>query len=113
AEVQSILSELARADPTFRAAARPMFSRPAYELSADHMLPHRLAAAVEAVGSPVRIVGASFWTDAAVLGHAGTPSVLFGPGGAGLHGLEEHVRLEEVLACREGLVELVGFYCER
>ena len=28
----------------------------------------------------------SFWTDAAVLGAAGIPTVLFGPGGAGLHG---------------------------
>ena len=33
----------------------------------------------------------SFWTDAAILGGAGIPSVLFGPGGAGLHSLEEYV----------------------
>ena len=36
-------------------------------------------------------VGMSFWTDAAVLGDAGIPSVLFGPGGAGLHSIEEYV----------------------
>jgi acetylornithine deacetylase len=53
----------------------------------------------------------SFWTDAAILGQAGIPSVIFGPGGAGLHGLEEHVRLDEVAACRDAMVELASRYC--
>jgi acetylornithine deacetylase len=48
----------------------------------------------------------SFWTDAAVLGSAGIPSVLFGPGGAGLHSAEEYVNVEDVLRCRETLVAL-------
>jgi acetylornithine deacetylase len=48
----------------------------------------------------------SFWTDAAILGAAGIPSVLFGPGGAGLHSTEEYVRLREVEICRDALVEL-------
>jgi acetylornithine deacetylase/succinyl-diaminopimelate desuccinylase-like protein len=53
----------------------------------------------------------SFWTDAAILGHAGTPSVIFGPGGAGLHGIEEHVRIDEVLACRDVLVDVATRFC--
>ena len=48
----------------------------------------------------------SFWTDAAILGAAGIPSVLFGPGGAGLHSLEEYVRLDEVRRCRDALAAL-------
>jgi acetylornithine deacetylase len=48
----------------------------------------------------------SFWTDAAVLGGAGIPSLLFGPGGAGLHSVEEYVKLDEVLACRDALAAL-------
>ena len=40
----------------------------------------------------------SFWTDAAVLGHAGIPSILFGPGGAGLHSAEEYVNIGDVNA---------------
>ena len=39
----------------------------------------------------------TFWTDAAILGAAGIPSVLFGPGGAGLHSIEEYVILDDVL----------------
>jgi acetylornithine deacetylase len=48
----------------------------------------------------------SFWTDAAVLGGAGVPSVLFGPGGAGLHSAVEYVRAADVVACRDALAQL-------
>jgi acetylornithine deacetylase len=49
----------------------------------------------------------SFWTDAAILAQAGIPSVLFGPGGAGLHSTEEYVSVVDVLACRDALVRFV------
>jgi acetylornithine deacetylase len=111
AEVQRILDGLASEDPTFRGAARTMFSRPAYELPADDALPQRLAEALRAVGGTPRVVGASFWTDAAVLAHAGTPAVLFGPGGAGLHSTEEYVNVKDVLVCRDALADLGGRFC--
>ena len=106
-EVQEILDALAKEDSSFRATARAVFGRPAYEVGADHPLPDLLGEAFAAVaGRPANVVGASFWTDAAVLGHAGTPSVLFGPGGAGLHSTEEYVNVPDVLVCRDVLVEL-------
>ena len=46
----------------------------------------------------------SFWTDAAILGDAGIPSILFGPTGAGLHSVEEWVNAQSVLTCRDALV---------
>jgi acetylornithine deacetylase len=110
-EVQHILVTLAREDATFRGSAKMMFSRPAYEIPSDHSLPGTLAAAVRHVGSAAHVTGASFWTDAAVLGHAGIPSILFGPGGAGLHSTEEYVNVAEVLVCRDALVELVQRFC--
>jgi acetylornithine deacetylase len=88
-----------------------MFSRPAYEVAADHELPQTLEAALAHVGGHPRITGASFWTDAAVLGHAGIPSILFGPGGAGLHSTEEYVNVADVLVCRDALIELVRRFC--
>jgi acetylornithine deacetylase len=57
--------------------------------------------------------GASFWTDAAVLGEAGIPSILFGPGGAGLHSNEEHVNTADVVTCRSALAELIRRFCGR
>ena len=107
-EVRGILDALTREDATFRGSAEAMFSRPAYEVPSDHALPRALAAALARAGGTPRIAGASFWTDAAVLGHAGIPSILFGPGGAGLHSIEEYVNVADVITCRDALVELAG-----
>src|SRR6266850_2112534 len=109
-EVRAILDALAREDATFRGSASAMFSRPAYEIAPGDALPAQLAAALTRAGGAPRITGASFWTDAAVLGHAGIPSILFGPGGAGLHSTEEYVNVADVILCRDALVELaLGF----
>ena len=107
-EVRAILDALSREDATFRGTADAMFSRPAYEVPPDHELPRVLADALARTGGRPRITGASFWTDAAVLGHAGIPSILFGPGGAGLHSIEEYVNVADVVTCRDALVELVS-----
>jgi acetylornithine deacetylase len=111
-EVRRILDALAADDPTFRGSAAAMFSRPAYEVARNHDLPSRLSDALTRAGGQPRIAGASFWTDAAVLGHAGIPSILFGPGGAGLHSTEEYVNLADVVLCRDALVELAGRFSE-
>jgi len=110
-DVRGILDRLTAQDPTFRASARSMFGRPAYEIAADHALPATLAASLAAVGGAPTLTGASFWADSAVLGHAGTPSVLFGPGGAGLHSIEEYVTIADVLVCRDTLVEMTRRFC--
>jgi acetylornithine deacetylase/succinyl-diaminopimelate desuccinylase family protein len=110
ADVESILDGLRLEDPTLRASARAMFSRPAYELPASHRLPQTLAGVLRHLGVASRLGGASFWTDAAVLGHAGIPSILFGPGGAGLHSPEEYVTIADVLLCRDALADLARRY---
>ena len=53
----------------------------------------------------------SFWADSSVLGEAGIPAVLFGPGGAGLHGIEEYVRIDDVLVCEDALAKLARALC--
>jgi len=112
-EVQAILDGLKLEDSAFRAEARAMFGRAGYELPAEHELPQMLADVVLHVGGHPQIGGASFWTDAAVLGHAGIPSVLFGPGGAGLHSTEEYVTSADVLLCRNALAELARRFCNK
>jgi acetylornithine deacetylase len=105
-EVQAILARLTRADPEFEGEARLVLARPAYEVSATHRLCTTLGAAIARTGRPGAPVGASFWTDAAILGEAGIPSVLFGPGGAGLHSVEEYVLLDDVYICRDVLADV-------
>ena len=106
AEVTVILDSLKSEDPEFEASARLTFERPAFETPRQHELPGLLEEALRRVGRKPQRGGVSFWTDAAVLAGAGIPTVIFGPGGAGLHSIEEYVRVDEVLACRDALAEL-------
>ena len=105
-EIQALLDSLAAGDPDFRATSRLMFSRPPYAVRPEHELPSALRAAAASTGCRSEIVGMSFWTDAAVLGSAAIPAVLFGPGGAGLHSTEEYVNVADVMDCRDALVRL-------
>ena len=112
-EAEAILDALRRDDREFEGSARFVFGRKPYEIETGHPLPDLLARAATGVGHPPRAVGMSFWTDAAILGAAGIPSVLFGPGGAGLHSTEEYVRLRDVEICRDALVELTRAFTSR
>jgi len=111
-EVEHILAALRAEDPEFRAASRVMFYRAPYEIAASHELPSKLREAAGSAGVSAPVIGMSFWTDAAVLGGAGIPSVLVGPSGAGLHGLEEWVEVESVLKCRDALANLARVWCQ-
>jgi acetylornithine deacetylase len=106
-EIESLLEGLRRADPEFAADARVHAYRPAYCLDAAHPLARTLAAAISGTGRSAAPGGMSFWTDAAILAGAGMPSLLFGPGGAGLHSTTEYVNVEDVYACRDILVATV------
>jgi acetylornithine deacetylase len=110
-EAETILSNLRREDPEFRASARFVFSRAPYLTPPDHPLPEMIGTALEHRGKQAVRGGMSFWTDAAVLGQAGIPSVVFGPGGAGLHSISEYVIADDVITCRDALIELAKQFC--
>ena len=110
-EVEEILGALRRDDPAFDATARLVFERPPYELPSSHELPQILAATSTRVSRAAKVVGMSFWTDAAILWRAGIPSMLYGPTGRGLHSAEECVEIESVLACRDALADVIRAYC--
>lgn len=102
-ELKRLLGELGEEGSGLTAEIRSLIGRPAYALDADaHPVPE-LSAALVRVGQTARLTGVSFWTDAAILGAAGVPTVLYGPIGAGLHTPDEHVVLASVAACRIGL----------
>lgn len=107
-EAQAIVQHLAAADPEFAASVRLTGHRAPYCLDAAHPLARTLGAALGRAGRPKDPVGMSFWTDAAILGGAGIPALLFGPGGAGLHSTSEYVTLDDVYACRDVLVEVAS-----
>jgi acetylornithine deacetylase len=106
-EVDAILARLKVEDPEFEASARLVLGRPAYAIDPGHLLCATLGGAIARTGRNGAAVGATFWTDAAIMADAGIPSVLFGPGGAGLHSIEEYVRVDDVYVCRDVLVDTV------
>lgn len=112
-EIQRLLARIRVEDPEFSGAARLVFSRPAYETPGEHPMIGMLLAGAAARGLGLTRGGMTFWTDAAVLGEAGIPSVLFGPGGAGLHSTEEYVRIGDVLACRDLLADFALNWLDR
>lgn len=86
------------------AESRLLFTRVPYLTPPNSDLPDRIDAAM---GGKTKRGAMTYWTDAAILGHAGIPTVIFGPGGEGLHGIDEYVRAEEVLQCRDALVRVI------
>ena len=110
-EVLTALGELSRDDADFDGAARQVMTRPPHEIAGDHPVCRTLGQVLRNRGLDAAPAGMSFWTDAAILGRAGTPAVLFGPAGAGLHGLEEYVRIDSVRVCRDVLGDLIRTFC--
>ena len=110
-EVRTALATLGRDDAAFEASARQLMTRPPHEIADDHPVCGTLMQVLRGRGLDAAPTGMSFWTDAAILGRAGTPAVLFGPTGAGLHGPDEYVQIDSVQVCRDVLADLVRAFC--
>ena len=64
----------------------------------------------EAAGG-AKTAGAPYWTDAAFLGAAGIPTVLYGPSGEGAHANEEWVSLGDTAAVARTLLTVASQFC--
>ena len=112
-EVDDLLARLRSEDPEFKAASKEMFARsPMKSPRITSCRKRCLRAHRRSPGTRApHPIGMSFWTDAAILGDAGIPSILYGPTGAGLHSVEEWVDAQSVLTCRDALVALARDWC--
>jgi acetylornithine deacetylase len=63
------------------------------------------------LGREPQLQGHSAWMDAAFTSAAGIPTVVFGPAGAGAHGVEEWVDLASVRDCAEVLRATATAFC--
>jgi len=84
-------------------------------VSASHPLVRSLSNSVRNVtGRPAKITSFWGWTDAALMTHFGkTPSVVFGPGGAGAHARTEYVLTDDLLRCMRVYTEVALEMCGR
>ena len=112
AEIDAILVELKANDPSVRASVETLIAREPFEVGLEADLVMLVAAAAEAVtGSPAPLVGAPYWTDAALVAAAGIPTVLYGPRGGGIHQTGEWVELDSVETVRQVLVRTAVGIC--
>ena len=113
AELRVIVDRLAAADPTFKATVRRVLERVPLETSPDAAVLGGVQAAAEGVlGRSVTPTGVSFWTDAASLHTAGSPTVLFGPLGEGAHAAVEWVDLSSVQTCADVYLATALDFCQ-
>jgi acetylornithine deacetylase len=111
-EIRSILDQESKLNPRFKATFTTGLVREPLQLSETEPIVTTLrkTAAVQLKREP-RFQGFSGWTDAALIAAAGIPTVIFGPGGAGAHAVEEWCNLGEVLTCHEVLVATAATFC--
>ncbi len=94
------------------ATVTTLFSREPLETPRDApIVDVLLRAAGEVLGEAPEIVGAPFWTDAALFSAAGIPTVVFGPGGAGAHEETEWVDLDDLERVAEILLRVTEEFC--
>jgi acetylornithine deacetylase len=79
------------------ATLRVTFAREPFEIDPSHNFSQQVAR----LAGGDRFYGISFWTDAALLGAVGIPTVLYGPTGAGAHAIEEWVELASLARCAD------------
>ena len=108
AEVIAIIVQLTGRDPAFHAGYKMGYSARPFETPRQTSLARNLLERTRtAIGPRARFGTQPFWTDAALLQEAGIPTVLFGPGGAGMHSTEEYVNLEDVRICADVLIDFI------
>ena len=111
-ELAQLLALAREADPQLQTELRMGLCRPPFEIDADAPIVRVLRAAGAAVlGAAPAVVGDHAWMDAAFTAAAGIPTVVFGPGGAGAHAVEEYGDLASVERCAEVLIETARRFC--
>jgi acetylornithine deacetylase len=112
AELQEIIDRLAKKDKTFKATVKTTFSREPFEVREDAGIVRILDKALdERLGHHPEHIGATFWTDAALLADAGMETVLLGPVGSGLHSAEEWVDVDSLADLAHVLADTAIKYC--
>jgi acetylornithine deacetylase/succinyl-diaminopimelate desuccinylase-like protein len=111
-QFRSILDSAQKSWPNFNASYRRTFTRNAYEADLKSPIFQVVAAQAEKLlGRAPAVTGTFGWMDSSILGEAGIPTVIYGPGGAGAHAIEEWVDLDDCEYCVELFVATAKEFC--
>ncbi len=76
--------------------------------NADQAITTLLADALAEQGRPSPIVGARYWTDAALVDAKNIPVAVFGPGGDGIHSDGEWISIDDLVTCSATLATVMA-----
>ncbi|KAK1141784.1 hypothetical protein N8T08_008449 [Aspergillus melleus] len=112
-DITNILATIAQNKPTFQFnEPRLTLSRPSYKLPVEHSLVQQTAKiAGDVYGKRPSIESMAIWCDAALLAEAGTPTIVLGPAGQGLHAKEEWVDVQSIRETEDIFVRLISEFC--
>jgi acetylornithine deacetylase len=112
AELDDVLARARAREPDLDATGRITLTRSPFAVDPEAEIVRAVRRAGAAVtGREIEIVGHAAWMDAAILAAAGVPTVVYGPGGAGAHAVEEWVDLDDVEGCARTLVAVAAGWC--
>jgi diaminopropionate ammonia-lyase family len=113
ADMNALLESIAEKNHRFKyAGPRITMSRPTQKVPADHPFVQKTVSCASVVlGSKPVVKSGPFWTDAALLGAVGIPSIVYGPAGEGLHAKEEWVEVESLRQFERVFTQLVQDFC--
>jgi len=111
-EIDAIVAKLQAEDPSVKASVSSRIAREPFEVPLDSEIVRAVADAAQRVtGRPAALVGAPYWTDAALVAEAGIPTLLYGPRGGGIHQPTEWVELASVETVRQVLTATAVTIC--
>jgi acetylornithine deacetylase len=110
AEMERIVAEARAQDPALDARVEVTLARSPYEVDRSEPIVQEVLREAETYGEG-HIAGSAGWMDSAVFAEAGIPSVIVGPGGEGLHAVEEWVDLASVARLASTLEAVARRFC--
>ena len=111
-ELEGLLARAREADPRLATELRVGLAREPFEVDPQAAIVQLLLTAGQSVlGAEPEVVGDHPWMDAAFTAAAGIPTVVFGPGGAGAHAVEEYGDIASVRQCADVLIETARRLC--
>ncbi|MEW5933695.1 MAG: M20/M25/M40 family metallo-hydrolase, partial [Bacillota bacterium] len=88
-----------------------VLSRPPYQVGAEERVVRALREGYRrALGQEPAFTGSYPWTDAVLMGQAGVPCAIFGPGGGGAHARVEYVSEEQTVMAARVLAEMAAVF---
>lgn len=112
AQLQHIIDELHQADTTFVATLHNDLMRAPFEIRADAPLVQLVRTwAQHHTGRMPDLTGSFGWMETSLFDQAGIPAVIFGPGGAGAHAVEEWADIAQTRQCADTLASVIAEFC--